>query len=103
MGDMCSYIICIGRLSSSNGYEVSGIGRLAVEFERLARVQGGNFGDVKSVGDSVFEMRISYGPGYRVYYVLDGKDVVVLLCGGDKSSQNWDIKRAEEMAREWRR
>ncbi len=68
--------------------------------DRLSRVEDGNFGDHKSVGDGVSELRISYGPGYRIYYTIRGEVVVFLLVGGDKTSQDEDIKRAKAMARE---
>ncbi|MCY4089729.1 MAG: type II toxin-antitoxin system RelE/ParE family toxin [Caldilineaceae bacterium] len=58
---------------------------------RLRNVSIGHFGDVKSVGGGVFEMRIRYGPGYRLYYMRDGAKVIVLLCGGHKGSQTRDI------------
>lgn len=58
----------------------------------------GNFGDAKPVGAGVFEMRIPYGPGFRVYYVRRGEVTYLLLCGGDKSSQTRDIQRAKSMA-----
>lgn len=64
---------------------------------RLARVRAGNFGDSKSVGGGVFELRISLGPGLRVYYGLHGQQIVVLLGGGDKSSQVRDIRRAQQL------
>jgi len=64
---------------------------------RLARVRAGNFGDHKSVGGGVFELRIVLGPGLRVYYGLHGKEVVVLVGGGDKSSQARDIRRAQQL------
>lgn len=64
---------------------------------RLARVRAGNFGDHKSVGGGVFELRITLGPGLRVYYGLHGKEVVVLVGGGDKSSQARDIRRAQQL------
>jgi putative addiction module killer protein len=65
---------------------------------RIQRLERGNPGDVKPVGNGVSEMRIDYGPGYRMYFVQRGKTVVILLCGGDKRSQARDIARAIEMA-----
>ena len=64
---------------------------------RLTRVRAGNFGDCKSVGGGVFELRISFGPGLRVYYGLHRRQIVVLLGGGDKRSQPRDIRRAQEL------
>lgn len=63
---------------------------------RIERAESGNFGDYKSVGDGVFELRISFGPGYRVYYALDGQDLILLLIAGDKSTQQKDIANAKE-------
>ena len=63
---------------------------------RLNRVRLGNFGDAKAVGSGVSELRIPYGPGYRVYFARAGSTVVLLLCGGDKSSQKRDIATAKE-------
>ena len=65
---------------------------------RLRRMELGNPGDIQSVGEGVMEMRIAYGPGYRVYYVNRGARVVILLCGGDKRTQRQDIKRAQALA-----
>jgi putative addiction module killer protein len=65
---------------------------------RIRRLSLGNPGDVKPVGSGVSEMRIDYGPGYRVYYVARGSTVVILLCGGDKRTQDRDINRAVELA-----
>jgi putative addiction module killer protein len=65
---------------------------------RIRRIEMGNPGDTKSVGEGVLEMRIDYGPGYRVYYVHRGAQIVILLCGGDKRTQQQDIKRAEKLA-----
>ena len=62
---------------------------------RLARVAGGNLGDVEPVGEGVLELRIDWGPGYRVYFSRVGKVIVLLLCGGDKRTQQRDIKRAK--------
>jgi putative addiction module killer protein len=67
---------------------------------RIRRLSLGNPGDVKPVDSGVSEMRIDYGPGYRVYFVRRGNTVVVLLCGGDKGSQDRDITRALELAQE---
>ncbi len=64
--------------------------------ERLKRVRLGNLGDYRSVGEGVFELRINYGPGYRVYFGQVGEIIVLLLCGGDKSSQEKDIRKAQE-------
>lgn len=66
---------------------------------RIDRAQLGNFGDCAPVGEGVSEMRIHFGPGYRVYFTQRGLEVVVLLAGGDKSSQSKDIGRALELAR----
>ena len=67
---------------------------------RIDRLGDGVFGDVKSVGDGVSELRIDYGPGYRLYFVRQGRFLILLLCGGDKSSQARDITRAKALARE---
>ena len=65
---------------------------------RIRRLQNGNPGDSKSVGAGVIELRIDYGPGYRVYYIKRGNVLILLLCGGDKSSQSDDIKKAKALA-----
>lgn len=62
---------------------------------RLGRVRLGNFGNIKPVGDGVSELKVDHGPGYRVYYAMSGKAVVLLLIGGDKSTQNKDIETAK--------
>lgn len=67
---------------------------------RLYRLSLGNPGDVKPVGEGVSELRIDYGPGYRVYFVRHGKAVVILLCGGDKATQSGDITTARQMAKD---
>jgi putative addiction module killer protein len=64
---------------------------------RLTRVRAGNFGDCKSVGGGVFELRISFGPGLRVYYGMHGQKIIVLLGGGDKGGQRRDIRRAQKL------
>ena len=67
---------------------------------RLDRVRLGNFGDSRSVGEGVNELRVDYGPGYRIYFGQDGARLILLLIGGDKSSQNKDIVRAKELWRD---
>lgn len=73
--------------------------RIAI-VRRVERIQSGNFGDAKSVGESVYEMRIDMGPGYRVYYTMRGNELIMLLVGGDKSTQQRDIEKAIKMAKE---
>lgn len=73
----------------------------AVLAARLDRLAYGLAGDVKPVGAGISELRIHYGPGYRIYYQLRGRTVIVLLCGGDKDSQARDIKTARRLATEW--
>lgn len=65
--------------------------------DRLKRASDGNFGDVKPAGSGVSEMRIDYGPGYRVYFFRRGKELVILLCGGDKKTQRADIALAKRL------
>jgi len=64
---------------------------------RIKRLGEGNPGDVKPVGEGISEMRIDYGPGYRVYYKDTGKEIIILLCGGDKRTQDRDIEQAKEL------
>jgi putative addiction module killer protein len=66
---------------------------------RIDRMELGNFGNAKPVGEGVSEMKINYGPGYRVYFVQRGSELVILLAGGDKSSQSKDIRKALDLAR----
>jgi len=70
---------------------------------RLRRVSLGNLGNAKTLGYGISELRIPYGPGYRVYFIRGGQALIVSLCGGDKGSQNRDIERARALAREWRK
>jgi len=70
--------------------------RIDVRIKRLAL---GNPGDVKPAGEGISEMRIDYGPGYRVYYKDTGREIIILLCGGDKRAQNKDIEQAKELLR----
>lgn len=64
---------------------------------RLRRLSVGNFGDSKTLGQSLSELRIDYGPGYRIYFTQKGKEIVILLSGGDKSTQESDIKKARKL------
>lgn len=69
--------------------------------ERIDRLAHGNPGDTKPVGKGVSELRLTYGPGYRIYYLKDGDSLVLLLCGGDKSTQQADIDRTHQLAADW--
>lgn len=68
--------------------------------KRLDRARNGNLGDVAPVGEGILEMRIFYGPGYRIYFIKRGSALIVLLCGGDKSTQRSDIEEAKTLAKE---
>ncbi len=70
---------------------------------RITRIRDGNFGDHKSVGEGVYELRIDKGPGLRVFYALDGENLVVLLGGGDKSSQDKKIEEAKYLWRKYKK
>jgi len=74
-------------------------GKVAI-LRRIDRVKEGNFGDHKPVGDEVSELRVTVGAGYRVYYTKIGNDIVILLVGGNKSSQRRDIEKAKEICKE---
>ena len=77
--------------------DIQAVARIAKRLDRLAL---GNPGDVRSVGEGVSEMRIDYGPGYRIYYRQRGSEIVILLCGGDKGSQDRDIREAKRLAKD---
>jgi putative addiction module killer protein len=68
---------------------------------RLTRLENGAFGDARTIAEGVRELRIHFGPGYRVYFQQRGNEIILLLCGGDKSTQSADIKRAVSIARDW--
>jgi putative addiction module killer protein len=74
---------------------------VAIIQARLNRVRLGNFGDARALGGGVEELRIDYGPGYRIYFGRDGQTVVVLLCAGDKRSQRHDIETAKAYWRDY--
>jgi putative addiction module killer protein len=65
---------------------------------RIKRLEEGNPGDLKPVGDGISEMRIDYGPGYRVYFKDSGSEIIILLCGGDKRTQQADVAKAKQIA-----
>lgn len=69
---------------------------------RIDRAVFGNLGDVKSVGDDVFEFRINYGPGFRVYFSIQGQKILLLLVGGDKQTQSRDIEKAKLYLKDWK-
>lgn len=73
--------------------------RLRID-DRLKRLAGGNAGDTKPVGDGVWELRLHFGPGYRVYYMWQGDVLIILLNGGHKGTQSRDIAKAKELAKE---
>lgn len=75
-------------------------GRLRI-LSRLTRLEDGNHGDARPIGNGLSELRINTGPGYRVYYLQNGNTLVLLLCGGDKSTQQHDIDQAHRLADEW--
>lgn len=75
-------------------------GRIAVA-RRIERMEHGNFGDVKSVGKSISKLRIITGPGYRVYFTKKEEKIIILLLGGDKSTQSKDIEKAEKLLEEY--
>jgi len=72
----------------------------AAIYRRIDNAESGSLGDVKSVGDGVSEMRVDMGPGYRLYFTMRDRVIIFLLCGGDKNTQDADIKRARKLAKE---
>jgi len=67
---------------------------------RLSRIENGNFGDFKPLGSNLYELRLFFGPGFRIYYTMKGGRIILLLAGGDKSSQQQDIEKAEALLKE---
>jgi len=74
-------------------------GKIAI-VRRIERMSQGNFGDVKSVGESISELRLQIGPGYRVYFAKEAERIIILLVGGDKSTQSKDIEKAKQLWKE---
>jgi putative addiction module killer protein len=81
-------------------HDARAVARIVMRIDRLA---GGNFGDCKPLRDGVWELRIDYGPGYRVYYAMVERSCVLLLCGGDKRKQSRDINKAIECLKDYHR
>ncbi len=77
-------------------YSLRDINAQAKIISRLNRIADGNLGDYRSVGEGVYELKINYGPGYRIYFGQIGMTIVLLICGGDKSTQDRDIRQAKE-------
>lgn len=96
------FVVANGHQPFTEWMNTLSIENRAIIRNRLDRIEHGNFGDSKSLGDGVFELRIHAGPGYRVYYGVDGKKIILLLNGGDKSSQVRDIKVAKRYWNEYK-
>lgn len=94
------------RLKKTNIFEdwLAGLRDRRAKFAILVRIERlslGNPGDVSPVGEGVSELKIDYGPGYRVYFKRRGSEIIILLCGGSKKGQSKDIENAKSIAREW--
>jgi putative addiction module killer protein len=97
------YVTADGQIPFDNWFDSIRVSKTqTIISKRLDRVRMGNLGDYPSVGGGVFELRIDYGPGYRIYFGQVGTTIVLLLCGGDKSSQIKDIRQAQEYWRDYR-
>jgi putative addiction module killer protein len=95
--ELLAYRTCEGRTPFNEWLdELDDQNIVARILARLARVRRGNLGDARSVGEGVSELRVDYGPGYRVYFAQKGQTLVILLCGGDKRTQEKDIQRAKQ-------
>jgi len=97
------YVTADGQIPFDNWFDSIRVSKTqTIISKRLDRVRMGNLGDYRSVGGGVFELRIDYGPGYRIYFRQVGTTIVLLLCGGDKSTQIKDIRQAQEYWRDYR-
>lgn len=94
-GEQDPYTVWLSRLRDKQA-------KVAI-IRRMMRIENGNFGDHRYCRDGVWEMRIDVGPGYRIYYALAGQRVVLLLCGGDKRTQDTDITRSVIYLHNWQR
>ena len=97
------YVTADGQIPFDNWFDSIRVSKTqTIISKRLDRVRMGNLGDYRSVGGGVFELRIDYGPGYRIYFGQVGTTIVLLLCGGDKSTQIKDIRQAQKYWRDYR-
>jgi putative addiction module killer protein len=97
------YVTADGQIPFDNWFDSIRVSKTqTIISKRLDRVRMGNLGDYRSVGGGVFELRIDYGRGYRIYFGQVGTTIVLLLCGGDKSSQIKDIRQAQKYWRDYR-
>ncbi|MFM6785864.1 MAG: type II toxin-antitoxin system RelE/ParE family toxin [Microcystis aeruginosa BS13-02] len=97
------YVTADGQIPFDNWFDSIRVSKTqTIISKRLDRVRMGNLGDYRSVGGGVFELRIDYGPGYRIYFGQVGTTIVLLLCGGDKGNQIKDIRQAQEYWRDYR-
>ena len=95
------YLIKQTELFSKWLYKLKDIqGKVSI-LRRVERMKKGNFGDFKSIGDGICELRFTIGTGYRVYYTQKGDEIIILLVGGDKSTQSKDIEKAKELLKEF--
>ena len=97
------YVTADGQIPFDNWFDSIRVSKTqTIISKRLDRVRMGNLGDYRSVGGGVFELRIDYDPSYRIYFGQVGTTIVLLLCGGDKSTQIKDIRQAQEYWRDYR-
>jgi putative addiction module killer protein len=97
------YVMKTGRIVFNEWFaELADFSAKARIRDRIDRLSQGNFGDSKSLGGGVYELRIPWGPGYRVYYAMIGQTCVLLLCAGDKRKQSTDIERAREYFQDYK-
>ncbi|CCI19167.1 conserved hypothetical protein [Microcystis aeruginosa PCC 9807] len=97
------YVTADGQIPFDNWFDSIRVSKTqTIISKRLDRVRMGNLGDYRSVGGGVFELRIDYDPGYRIYFGQVGTTIVLLLCGGDKGTQIKDIRQAQEYWRDYR-
>ena len=104
MIELCQYTTASGKVPYADWFTGLKDSKAAARVTaRLERVVSGNFGDCKPVGEGVSEIRIDYGPGYRIYFAMIGRECVLLLCGGTKRRQFSDVARAIEYLKDFKR